>query len=199
MAPKVQPKSMRVSRSSGAPSTDELAALRRDPRAAVTGLLRDHGDDLYRYCRSFVGNDIYAENLVQTVFLQVYQDLHRFQGRCSVRSWMFAIARHRSLNFVKAVRRGTTSTDPETLAGQRDERPVADVELTHHPERKALAECVDRLKGTERALIVLRFGDQLAYHDMERLTGEPAATLRMRLSRALRLLEKCLEGKGVAL
>jgi len=43
----------------------------------------------------------------------------------------------------------------------------------------------------------LRFHDELSYEDMSRLTSDTPGALRVRLVRALPVLRRCLESKGV--
>ena len=71
--------------------------------------LDEHGDVLYRYARSRVGQRELAEDLVQDTLLAALQSRDRFQGRATVRTWLFSILRHK---IVDHCRRTATSISP---------------------------------------------------------------------------------------
>ncbi len=71
--------------------------------------LDEHGDVLYRYARSRVGQRELAEDLVQDTLLAALQSRDRFQGRATVRTWLLSILRHK---IVDHCRRMATSISP---------------------------------------------------------------------------------------
>jgi RNA polymerase sigma-70 factor (ECF subfamily) len=62
---------------------------------------------------------------------------------------------------------------------------------------KHLAECLGQLSVEVRDAVVLRYMEQLSYEEMAKLTGTRAATLQMRVARAMKGLRRCIEASGV--
>jgi RNA polymerase sigma-70 factor (ECF subfamily) len=72
------------------PPLDPDANLPSDE--AVRRLLEAHGGLLYALGLRFCGNGADAEDLVQEVFLQAFRGWPGFQGRSSVKTWLYTIA-----------------------------------------------------------------------------------------------------------
>lgn len=64
---------------------------------------------------------------------------------------------------------------------------------------RALEDCLDTLDERSRAVLLLRFHDDLPYEEISAILGDSAGALRVRVARSLPLLRRCLELKGVTL
>lgn len=153
--------------------------------------------DVYRYCRKFLRDDAEAEDVMQLVFLQAYQDFSSVRLESSARHWLLSIARHRCLDRLKLNRRNPSAADPTPLDQEPSTTPPVDETLAHSQAARALAACLDQLPDHARVAIVLRYHDELSYEEMEKLSGISAGALRVRVLRALPALKTCLEEKGV--
>ena len=80
-----------------------------------------HGDALYQYARSRVGNRELAEDLVQDAFLAALQSQGRFERRAAIRTWLVSILRHK---IVDHYRRGESCTCDRLRDGRRRGRPT---------------------------------------------------------------------------
>lgn len=58
--------------------------------------------DVYRHLCSLTHDPTEAEDLLSETFLRVLKSLPRFQGKCSVKTWLFAIARNAWLESIPA-------------------------------------------------------------------------------------------------
>jgi RNA polymerase sigma-70 factor (ECF subfamily) len=182
------------------PERDALAALdRADRDAALTILMRGYGAPLYRYCRRMVDDEELAQDAHQLTFVQAYEAMAGFSRRSSLRTWLFGIARHRCLDAIKVERRRRRRF---ARLGEEDDRPAggADPEagLAAGSLAAALAACLRGLAPPVLAAVLLRFQQGLSYVQIAELTGERAATLQARVARALPVLRRCLEQRGLA-
>ena len=84
----------------GEPSSDEMliARIAGGDRLAMQRLFARHRTAVYRWLLRFVGNEAVAEDLLSDVFLDVWRQADRFQGRSSVSTWLLAIARFKALS-----------------------------------------------------------------------------------------------------
>jgi RNA polymerase sigma factor (sigma-70 family) len=182
------------------PEWSALAALDRgSPEEALSILMRVYGKGVYRYCRQMVGSDDLAEEIQQLTFVQAYEGLTKFARRSSLRTWLFGIARHRCLDFAKMNQRrrrrfGPIDEMPDVAA------PGGSVEdrLTESSRARALERCLQELGPRVRDAVLQRFQQGLSYPEIARLSGEKAPALQVRVARALPLLRRCLEEKGMA-
>jgi len=73
-----------------------LAALRRGDESAFTRLVASHHNSLLRVARMYVSNPAVSEEVVQETWLGVLKGLDRFEGRCSLKTWIFRILINRA-------------------------------------------------------------------------------------------------------
>jgi RNA polymerase sigma-70 factor (ECF subfamily) len=103
-----------------------LDALRRRDEAAFETLVEANGSWMLRTARAWVGSRAVAEEVVQETWLSALRSLDRFEGRSSLKTWLFAILvntarRHgvregRSTSFSELLTREAESGEPALLA-----------------------------------------------------------------------------------
>jgi RNA polymerase sigma-70 factor (ECF subfamily) len=158
-----------------------------DRRAAVTILVRAYGDALRSYClRVMAGNRAAADDVYQTVLLQAYEDIDSFSCRSSLRTWLWAIARHRALDARKAIRRRQARfVLQDDLPDEPDPDRLADDVIGDGAVARLVESRLEGLPAHVRAAVVLHYGEGLTYEEMGQLLGQAPATLQARVSRAL--------------
>ena len=173
---------------------EAFAALdRSDWNAALTFLMETYGDPIYRHCRHVIGVKHLADDVHQIVFVEAYRDLPRFKRRSSLRTWLYTIARHRCIDALRVLRRRTAREQEIFDAALDGEAHVANRSLN-----AALADALASLPPDTRIAVLLRFQEGLTYEEMAEVCEERPATLQARVSRALPVLRKWLEERGVA-
>ncbi|MDH5740382.1 MAG: hypothetical protein OEY77_08660, partial [Nitrospira sp.] len=85
---------------SRAADTDEehglIARLRRGDEGAFDDLVNKHHSALIRMAMGHVRDREVAEEVVQDTWIAVIEGLHRFEGRSSLRTWIFGIMIHKA-------------------------------------------------------------------------------------------------------
>jgi len=84
-----------------APTLDEralVAAVRAGDEAAFRRLIAEYGPAMLRVARRHVSNRAIAEEIVQDAWLGVLRGLERFEGRSSLRTWIFRILRNTAIS-----------------------------------------------------------------------------------------------------
>lgn len=167
-----------------APSVDELQllhALRSGDERAVAALVEQHGGAMLRIARLYVRDRAVAEEVVQEAWLGVLRGLERFEGRSSLRTWLFRIVSNlaktrgvresRSIPFSALagdeVEDEGPSVPPERFRGPEDRwsghwasppeewgRP--EHELLAAETRAVIARAIDALPDVQRQVITLR-------------------------------------------
>lgn len=143
---------------------------------------------IYRYLRAHLKNDDDAADLTQQVFFQVWMRLPTFQPeKGSFSTWLFSIARHRLIDFLRALR---ASTSWETLyeiaiTDLNPEEIVISAEII--AQVKAL---IDALSHEERELLALRFAARLSIAEIALLIGKSEEATKKQLSRLIQRLQE---------
>jgi RNA polymerase sigma-70 factor (ECF subfamily) len=178
---------------------DALDLLARgDRRAALQVLMAEHGDAILGLCIRILRDRALAEDILQQVFLEAYRDLDRFQGRSSLRTWLFGIASHRCQDAIKSRRRRELRIEADEAAVVEFVDPTGGPtdQLDRSRLAAALEECLRSLSQEVRMSVLLRFQAGMSYEQMSSSMNAKADTLQARVSRALPILRRCLEGKG---
>ena len=161
---------------------------------ALRLLMQRYGTAIYRFCREALRDAALADDVHQQVFVQAFRDLGRFGGRSTVRTWLFAIARHRCLDAAKGRRRWSDRFEQEER-DLEDPRPSAGERLDDARIRDALGACLDELGEHVRTAVLLRYQQGFSFEDMATVCREKAGTLQARVARALPVLRACIEAR----
>jgi RNA polymerase sigma-70 factor (ECF subfamily) len=79
-----------------------LRLIANGDKGAMQVLFDRHNVRLFRFLMRLVENEAVAENLVSEVFVEVWRDAAKFEGRPQVAIWLLTIARHKALGVAAA-------------------------------------------------------------------------------------------------
>jgi RNA polymerase sigma-70 factor (ECF subfamily) len=99
-----------------------VGALREGDEAAFLALVRRHHASMVRVACAFVASDAVAEEVVQDSWLGVLEGIGRFEGRSSLRSWLFSIVANRARS--RAGREARSA--PFSSFDEADDEPAVD-------------------------------------------------------------------------
>jgi RNA polymerase sigma-70 factor (ECF subfamily) len=177
----------------------ELQALIRDGalERAATRALESYGPELYGFLAHYMGSESEAEEVFSQVGEDLWRGLPSFGFRCSVRTWLYVLARHAASRFRRSPwnRRGLAagSSQFEVLAAQARSRTRPWLRTEVKDRWQTLR---DSLDPDDRSLLVLRVDRGLSWGDVARVTlgteaPEPAVLTREtdRLRKRFQLLK----------
>ena len=157
-------------------------------------LYRRYSGELYGFACNALGDRQLAEELVQDVFARAWSHAGDYDAsRASVRTWLYAIARHRIVDLRRraGARPALADRDEPSEAAQRDD-PLEQAVL-----RWQVAAALARLRPEHRELIRLAHWSGLTLREIAELKGIPLGTVKSRTSYALRNLRLVLDEMGV--
>jgi RNA polymerase sigma-70 factor (ECF subfamily) len=164
------------------PDERVVAALRAGDERVFVELVRAHHALLHRTAMTYVSSRAVAEEVVQETWLAVLQDLERFEGRSSLRTWIFRIAANIGRTRAARERRSRpfssmpgrahddagSALDPESFLsadhpawpGHWARRPVPwetpEERLLSRETRAVIRAAVERLPPSQRLVVTLR-------------------------------------------
>ena len=156
-------------------------------------LLRRYERHVYGMGRSFFRNAEDASDFTQEVFLKVYRNLSRFEGRSRFSTWLYKIAYNTALNGVN--RRKEYQSLAEGEAGVSDEDTPERV-LIRKTARDAVTDSLEELPERYRVCIDLFFFYDRSYQEIEAITGFPVNTIKSHVFRAKKILREKLGDLG---
>jgi RNA polymerase sigma-70 factor, ECF subfamily len=149
-------------------------------------LYRRYASELFGFATSALGDRELAEEVVQDVFAQLWRHAEDYdQGRASVRTWLYAIARNRIIDaHRRAAARPKRADDDDSL----DTAAEVDAALDHAVLRWQVTAALARLSPAHREVIRLAHYGGLTMREIAERTGVPLGTVKSRTSYALRHL-----------
>ncbi|MEM1034669.1 MAG: sigma factor [Myxococcota bacterium] len=154
--------------SQGADEAEIRAACRAgDFRRAADRTLRAYGADLLGYLTVRLGDEALAREAYSDFSLDLWRGLERFEWRCPVRAWAYALARnagHRAWTRRARTRGRERSWGPaHDVAASAASRTPGFMRTTMKSRVRALRE---RLSPEERELLVLRIDKHLTWPEL---------------------------------
>ena len=162
----------------------ELLRLRAraGDEAAFRQVARAYSGELHVHCYRIVGSVQDAEDLVQETLLAAWRGLDGFEGRASLRSWLYRIATNRCLNALRDRRRRVTELPPPPAEAPEPPEPTRRGEpLWLEPYPDALLEGVVERSQEPDARFAAREAIGLAFvAGLQRLQPRQRAVLVLR-------------------
>jgi RNA polymerase sigma-70 factor (ECF subfamily) len=154
-------------------------------------LFARHRTPVYRWLLRFVGNETLAEDLVSDVFLDVWRQASRFEGRSSVSTWLMAIARFKAISARR--RRADAELDDvveSTVADTADD-PAVVLEKKNRDE--TLRAALTRLSAEHKEIIDLVYYHEKSVDECAQIIGVPSGTVKTRMFYARRKLAELVQ------
>lgn len=109
-----------------------VAALRRGDEGAFVTLVERYHAALVRLARAYVSDEATAEEVAQETWLAVLRGIDRFEGRSSLKTWLFRILVNRAKT--RGVRERRTVPFSSLDGGGEEDDPGVDADRFRGPE-----------------------------------------------------------------
>ena len=177
-----------------ASADDEAAWVERirtgDPMA-FEALFHAYHASLCSFAYRYLGARDLAEEMVQEVFLFVWERRESWDVRSSVRSYLFTAVRNAALSYLRH-ERVVARRDARVRILQDTVAPGADLEVVQAETVAAIQEAVARLPDRCRLVFTLHREQGLTYAEVAEVLGISPRTVEVQIGRALKSLRRCL-------
>ena len=145
-----------------------IQSIASGDKGAMRILFARHNVRVYRFLLRFVDKST-AEDLVNEVFLDVWRQAGRFQGRSQVTTWLLAIARNKALSALRC--RPAEELDDEQAAAIEDLGSNAEVTLQNRQKTEILRRSLTQLSPAHREVIDLVYYHEKSIDEVAEITG----------------------------
>ena len=164
-------------------------------RLAMQVLFARHHVRVFRFVLRLVRNEATAEDLISEVFLDVWRQAGKFEGRSAVSTWLLSIARFKALSQLR--RKPEQELDEETAEAIVDTADDPHVALEKKDKSAILRKCMSALSNEHREIIDLVYYHEKSVEEVAEITGIPEATVKTRMFYARKKLAELLKEQGV--
>src|SRR6202167_6696951 len=164
-------------------------------RLAMQVLYARHHVRVYRFMLRMVRNEATAEDLLSDVFLDVWRQAGKLEGRSAVSTWLLAIMRFKALSALR--RRKDVELDDEAANAIEDGSDDPEVAAQKKDTSPALRKCLTALSPEHREIVDLVYYHEKSVEEVAEIVGIPENTVKTRLFYARKKLAELLKAAGV--
>lgn len=173
-------------------SDEKLAELVQSGEKEIFGILMGrYQDRLFRYGKKFISDYDNIDDLVQEVFIKVYQNIKSFDPKQKFSPWIYRIAHNSYVDALKKQSKmpinildfdlllsHTVSDDPVAREKEQDEI------------KKIVDSCLDKVSPNYREILILYYIEEMDYKTIADILHIPIGTVGIRLKRGKEALRK---------
>lgn len=158
-------------------------------------LVKRYLKPIFNFTYRYAGNSADAEDLTQEVFARAWRNLKKFDRQKSFKTWIFAIAKNASIDFLRK-KKTIPFSSFENNAGENlltetlaNPAPLAPELFEKENMAQALTAAIEKLSPKYRAVLSLRYNEQLTFQEIAESLKESINTVKSRYRRALVMLK----------
>lgn len=151
-----------------------------------------HHESVRAFARRLLGDDAAAEDLVQETFIALPHAIRRFDGSCSLKTFLTSIAVNRARHHVRAASRRRAAMARFRLQASSPPTSTPEEQLGQVQLAEALNHLLDRLPLHQRIAFVLCEVEERTSAEVSTIVGASQTTIRSRLFHAKRKLRRAL-------
>ncbi len=167
-----------------------IAAVARRDRRSFERLYTKYASRVFRFAFRLSRDQGKSEEVVNDVMLEIWKSAAEFAGRSAPSTWIFGIARHRTLNALRG--RTLYIGDSDEAAEVADPAPSPEARVDGGRMCERLQAALDRLSVEQREVIELAFVEGLNYRQIAAIAKCPENTVKTRIFHAKKKLEPLL-------
>jgi RNA polymerase sigma factor (sigma-70 family) len=169
----------------------ELLLLFRDPgtkEKAFTQLIKKYQEKLYWHIRRMVVEHEDANDVLQNMFIKVWNSLEQFREDSQLYTWLYRIATNESLTFLEQQKKRSAvpiQGDESDLSNQIK----ADKHFDANKLEWKLQLAIQQLPEKQRVVFNLRYYDEMPYEEMSRVLETSQGALKASYHHAVKKIE----------
>ena len=154
-----------------------------------------HHVRVYRFGLRLVRDEQAAEDLISEVFLDVWRQAGKFEGRSAVSTWLLAITRFKALSALR--RRKDVELDDEAATRSRIRPTIRKRRCRRRIPVKRCGKCLTGLSPDHREIVDLVYYHEKSVEEVAEIVGIPENTVKTRLFYARKKLAELLKAAGI--
>jgi RNA polymerase sigma-70 factor, ECF subfamily len=184
-----------VAANTATPDDVLIGRIAAGDKLAMQVLFARHHVRVYRFVLRLVRNEANAEDLISEVFLDVWRQAGRFEGRSSVSTWLLSIARFKALSSLR--KKTDAELDEEVAESIEDDGDSPEVTIQKKDKASAIRECLNHLSTEHREIVDLVYYHEKSVEEASQILGIPENTVKTRLFYARKRLSDLLKTAGI--
>lgn len=165
---------------------------KRCEQEAFRLLVSKYKERLYWHVRKIVISHEDADDILQNVFVKIWQGLKEFRYESKLFTWMYRIATNESLNFLNEKRRKVYGNSDE-ISVFLENTLESDVWFSGDEIQKELQKAILSLSDRQRVVFNMKYFDDMPYEDIAQVLEVAVGTLKATYHNAVKKIEANLK------
>src|SRR6266436_8188488 len=171
-----------------------MLRVREGDDSSFALLLEKHRGPVVHFLNRMVQNQPVSEELAQEVFLRVYRSRHSYEPTAKFTTWLFRIATHLALNWIRDGRKekGQESLNEDLLEGMvrqvADRQPTVEQEMLYEVKLREVRQAIEVLPTKQRAAVIMHKYEELEYSQIAKALSCSESAVKSLLFRAYETL-----------
>ncbi len=174
------------------PNSDaELLVQFKDPATkerAYTAIIKKYQEKLYWHIRRMVVDHEDTNDVLQNMFIRVWNGLENFREDAQLYTWLYRIATNESLTFLDQLKRRASVSLSEVESGLSN-KIKADSNFDANKLEWKLQLAMQQLPEKQRIVFNLRYYDEMPYEEMSRVLDTSEGALKASYHHAVKKIE----------
>ena len=169
---------------------------------AFAWIMKKYKGPLQNLIYKMVSDKNEVEDLIQEVFIKVYNSLKNYSQEYAFSTWIYRIAINNTIDYLRKKKLETFSIHSDEE--EDDDRPkyeipdtsyLADANIILEQRQQIINDAINSLPEKYKKVIELRHKEELSYEEISEILNLPIGTVKAHLFRARELLNKYLKDK----
>jgi len=182
------------------PGDEQLVWLyiKKKNEHALEDLIKRYLPLIFTFTRNYTGNQDNAADITQETFVKVWKNIKRFDQSKSFKTWIFTIAKHTAIDWLKKKNALPFSAIQDEIGDDNfanslaDESPSITEQLVFQESSNELTFALTQLPSDYNAIVNLRINDDLNFREIAERLKKPLNTVKSQYRRGISLLKKIL-------
>ena len=171
-----------------------VAAILNGKREYLNELYRRYQDRVYYKCLGMIRDGNLAQDLAHDVFIKVFTNLHKYQGKAELSFWIYAITYNHCISHLKKAKRIRFDAIEDSQDPVDDGQDTLDEKLLKDLRLDQLDRLLKQLKPEEEVLLILKYQEAMSVKQIAAILQLTESAVKMRLKRARERLANLLNG-----
>ena len=169
----------------------ELLLMFRDPNTrenAYTRIIKKYQEKIYWHIRRMVVEHEDANDVLQNVFIRIWNGLMNFKEESQLYTWLYRIATNESLTFLENLKKRSAVSLSDVESGLEN-KVKADKYFDPNKLEWKLQVAIQQLPEKQRLVFSLRYYDELPYEEMSKILDTSEGALKASYHHAVKKIE----------
>jgi RNA polymerase sigma-70 factor, ECF subfamily len=167
-----------------------VARVLKGDRQAYALLVEEYKSPIYNLAYRMTGDSEDADDLTQEAFIRAYQYLWRYDTRRKFFTWLYTLALNLIRSHLRKKNKYSKSSEKLSAHLLSDKNPSPETKLI---ETQEISVCLLRLEYESRALLIMKFHQELSFEEIADVTGKSVSAVKMSIYRGLESLKKMIK------